>query len=243
MARIRALHEHCQGVGDWTQTDEPPLDAYADEFSRVDQREFVEQSNVIDGRFVAGCDRLKNQTGAHVMVIHHSGKDEAKGARGSYSLLAAVDVEISVTSDKEIKCTKSRDFVTPRDITYELKSVTIGDDQDGDKVTSCVVEATSEPLKKHSKRKALTGQAKIAFEALDAALQQNGKRYPDSKTYPQGVDIVDVMHWRDECYKRGLTDGESESARRNAFHRVKKSLQNKDLIQIFEDRVWRSQNG
>ena len=48
---------------------------------------------------VAAGDHLRKETGAHVMWIHHSGKDEARGARGHSSLRAATDTEIEVISD------------------------------------------------------------------------------------------------------------------------------------------------
>ncbi|MEX0448017.1 AAA family ATPase, partial [Xenorhabdus sp. SGI246] len=35
------------------------------------------------GAFVRGCDELKAKTGASILVVHHSGKDESNGARGS----------------------------------------------------------------------------------------------------------------------------------------------------------------
>lgn len=31
------------------------------------------------GAFIRGCDELKRRTGATVLVVHHSGKDETKG--------------------------------------------------------------------------------------------------------------------------------------------------------------------
>ena len=39
------------------------------------------------------------ETGAHLMVVHHSGKEASKGARGSSSLRGAVDTEISVVKE------------------------------------------------------------------------------------------------------------------------------------------------
>ncbi|MDA8351767.1 MAG: helicase RepA family protein [Firmicutes bacterium] len=51
--------------------------------------------------FVSGCDRVKEETGATVLIVHHSGKDTAKGMRGSSALLGAVDVAISVEKDKD----------------------------------------------------------------------------------------------------------------------------------------------
>jgi hypothetical protein len=40
---------------------------------------------------VRGCDRVRDATGAAVLLVHHSGKDESKGMRGSTALLGAVD--------------------------------------------------------------------------------------------------------------------------------------------------------
>lgn len=42
------------------------------------------------GAFIEGCDVIKQKTGATVLVVHHSGKDEAKGARGSSSFCSDV---------------------------------------------------------------------------------------------------------------------------------------------------------
>ncbi len=48
------------------------------------------------GAFIAGCDRIREVTGAAVLVVHHEGKDAAKGARGSNALRGAVDVGIRI---------------------------------------------------------------------------------------------------------------------------------------------------
>jgi AAA domain/Primase C terminal 2 (PriCT-2) len=60
------------------------------------------------------CKLIHEVTGALVCLIHHSGKDEAKGARGWSGILGAVDAEIEVsrTNDKAIRqarVTKMRD--------------------------------------------------------------------------------------------------------------------------------------
>jgi hypothetical protein len=48
------------------------------------------------GRVVAGMDRVRDATGAHVLAVHHTGKDATRGARGSNALLGAVDTAIEV---------------------------------------------------------------------------------------------------------------------------------------------------
>lgn len=67
------------------------------------------------GAFIAGCDAIKAATGATVLVVHHSGKDETKGARGSSSFRAALDAEFLVKRETVgakalvLTCTKQKD--------------------------------------------------------------------------------------------------------------------------------------
>jgi RecA-family ATPase len=89
-------------------------------------------------------DHIRSITGAHVMVIHHSGKDKAQGLRGHSALRAAVDTEIRLTRDDECgvitaEVTKQRDGPTGYKFSYTLRQVVLGEDQDGDQVTTCVV--------------------------------------------------------------------------------------------------------
>ncbi|MEH8791954.1 AAA family ATPase [Klebsiella quasipneumoniae subsp. similipneumoniae] len=42
----------------------------------------MDENNSQDmGRLIVGCDAIKNETSASVLLVHHSGKDETKGAR------------------------------------------------------------------------------------------------------------------------------------------------------------------
>jgi 5S rRNA maturation endonuclease (ribonuclease M5) len=54
-----------------------------------------ENSSTDMGAFVKACDRLREETGACVLVVHHTGKDVSKGGRGSSALLGAVDCAIA----------------------------------------------------------------------------------------------------------------------------------------------------
>ena len=47
-------------------------------------------------QFIKNCDILRNISNAHLMIVHHTGKDAAKGARGSSALKAALDTEIEL---------------------------------------------------------------------------------------------------------------------------------------------------
>ncbi len=51
------------------------------------------------GLFVAACDRLKREFRCCVVVVHHTGKKESHGARGSTNLPASFDARFKVTAD------------------------------------------------------------------------------------------------------------------------------------------------
>jgi RecA-family ATPase len=96
-------------------------------------------------------DHIRNVTGAHCMLIHHSGKDAAKGARGHSSLRAAVDTEIVLTKDddgtRKARASKQRDYPAGGEVTFDLRTVDLGRDSDGDPVTSCVCDVKQEERK------------------------------------------------------------------------------------------------
>ena len=141
--------------------------------------------------FVRNCDLIREATGAHVMVIHHTGKDEDRGARGSSALRSAVDNEIQVTSEWEIISRKQRDQETPEPLNFKLRSVTLGMDEDGEPVTSAVVDVAERPK---SKRKPLRGKNEVAMQALYDALRQHGIT-KNGDAWPDNRKVVAVDHW------------------------------------------------
>ena len=97
-----------------------------------------ENSSVDMGAMVKHLDRLRAACGGHVMVVHHTGKDKAKGARGHSLLRAATDTEIEVAEGR-ISATKQRDLDKSWSGGFELAVHVLGVDGEGDPVTSCTV--------------------------------------------------------------------------------------------------------
>ena len=58
-----------------------------------------ENSSKEMGVLIAQADRIKEQTGACVLLVHHTGKDAARGTRGSSALTGAIDTGIEVRGD------------------------------------------------------------------------------------------------------------------------------------------------
>jgi hypothetical protein len=90
------------------------------------------------GAFISNADRLRAATSAHLMIIHHTGKDRAKGARGHSSLRAATDTELEI-ADQTITITKQRDMDAGPPIGFRLHPVEIARDLAGKAITSCVL--------------------------------------------------------------------------------------------------------
>jgi len=95
-------------------------------------------------RAVESMDAVRYATGAHVMLVHHCGKDEAKGARGHSSLRAAVDTEIELSRpDGEkittVRVTKQRDLEIGEAMPFSLNVIELGINQRGKPITSCIV--------------------------------------------------------------------------------------------------------
>lgn len=185
--------------------------------------------------FVRNCDLIRQVTGAHVMIIHHSGKEEGRGARGSSALRAAVDTEILVSSDHRISSKKQRDMIAPADLHFTLRSVPLGYDEDGDPVTSAVVEQCDKPI---AVRKPLNGKDQVAMTALTEALAEHG-RSDMGNDYPSGVTVVSMKAWREKCAEHELTTGSSDSAARTAFKRAKDRLIELNLVRGFNDYFWK----
>lgn len=96
------------------------------------------------GRALAHCKTLSKGTGAMVLLVAHSGKDSTRGLRGWSGIKGALDVEILVErSDKyrSATITKMKDGEGEgEEFAFSLTSVTVGQDEDGDDVTSCVIQ-------------------------------------------------------------------------------------------------------
>ena len=89
------------------------------------------------GAFIANVDVIRARTGAAVMIVHHSGKDASKGARGSSALRAAVDTELEIAGGA-IHVRKQRSYPSGYKIGFSLPVIVLGQDEDGDDITSCV---------------------------------------------------------------------------------------------------------
>lgn len=105
-----------------------------------------ENSGLDMGDAIKTIDAVRMSTGAHVCIIHHCGKDAARGARGHSSLRAAIDTEIEVTHPEGDKyrtasVVKQRDLATIPPLCFSLETVEVGINRRRKPITSCIVKA------------------------------------------------------------------------------------------------------
>jgi hypothetical protein len=94
------------------------------------------------GDFNSAVAALIESTGACVLIIHHSGKNKAAGARGSSALNGALDTSLEIDA-KQIISEKQREGEARPVIGFTLTKLDVGKDEDGDVETSCVVEPST----------------------------------------------------------------------------------------------------
>jgi len=98
-------------------------------------------------RPLATANQLIEHYGCSVLIVHHSGKNKAAGARGWSGLKGAVDAEIEITREEskgqrawQAHVTKAKDGEDGQRLGFELISQTVGLDADNEPVTSLCVE-------------------------------------------------------------------------------------------------------
>jgi KaiC/GvpD/RAD55 family RecA-like ATPase len=191
-------------------------------------------------RIVQAADRIRDELSAATGMVHHTGKDSAKGARGHSSLVSAADVVIAVT-EKVALVEKVRDGVAGERFPFSLDVVELGRDEDGDPITTCAVKHLEESEAARPRRSdKLPGVARIALQALEEAIAEHGSRLPETSSIPPGMIGVRIDEWRERFALRYGSDGKrDEEAVRKAFRRGKERLQgDPQRVGISEPYCW-----
>jgi len=138
------------------------------------------------GAFVTNVDALRTQLTSAVMIVHHSGKNAAMGARGHSLLRAATDTELEVvaeglelTAKRTVTATKQRDAAGGgAPIEFMLNEVLLGVDKKGRELKTCTIVLRGDPEwefaqseKKAERTADLTPEESRALSALEMAVE------------------------------------------------------------------------
>jgi hypothetical protein len=151
------------------------------------------------GEAIAAAKAIHAAVGGVVLVVHHTGKDAARGMRGHSSLIAALDAAIEVSRDvdrREWKIAKSKDGSDGEAHQFRLEVVTIGkDEDDGEPVTSCVVVPENDAGEDVRRVKLPSGgNQRIIWDGLQELLKAAGDRRPAGvpEELPMGRPVLQV---------------------------------------------------
>ena len=209
------------------------------------------------GKVVIAAGILIEETGAQVIIIHHTGKDEARGPRGAIALTGATDSMFKVVRLKEDKkfvliCERQKDDEPFAPMVFRFDVVDTGFlTVDGSPVTSLVPEfdpegtadfgekaETGKPVK-HSKTQ------EKAILALDLTIRERGIYPPEEVlTFMRGAilpntKIARLDDWKNECLRLGISAGESR-AQNKTFQKAQEQLESKKIISILSGYVWKN---
>jgi hypothetical protein len=163
-----------------------------------------ENSSVDMGRILEALKRIRDECEGLVILVHHSGKDSTKGLRGHSSLLAALDAVIEVRREddrRSWRLIKSKDGIDGEEYPFRLSVMELGTDEDGDAITSCVIEPQEHSSNPVRRLKAPKGNnQKVVYEVLGELLRRSsdyGKGgAPAGRPCVRLEDLIKVCHGR-----------------------------------------------
>ena len=191
------------------------------------------------GQYVRAADRIREAFDCVVIIIHHCGVDGAR-PRGHTSLTGAADAQIAVRRDAADNIIALVEFMKdgPQgdEIVSRLEQVAVGTDDDGDAITSCVIQPAERAAGNAKKR--VTGPAAIALRILQDTIADIGEVPPANSQIPPNTRTVPEKYWRANCYAGMSTDDSTQTARQKAFVRASNRLQEGNLIGKYGELIW-----
>lgn len=182
--------------------------------------------------FVAACDRIRESTGACVLLVHHSGHGDKSRARGSTALKGALDWEYSLSKDAgtlQLECTKAKDAEPPPPMSFRLTPVDLGiADEDGEPITSAALSPALY-MRPSSTGKAGRGKNQTAALRVLRELLQVERARLDQIGGDTDNATVPLASWREGCAAEGI--------KANRFAELAKTLQAAGLATVQHDRV------
>lgn len=142
-----------------------------------------ENSSKDMGAILEGAKRLQAVNDGLVVVVHHTGKDATKGLRGHSSLFAALDAAIEVSRDEEYRewrVAKSKDGADGATHPFRLELKSLGQDEYGDGITSCVVVPDTTGGEIRRAKVPRGGNQRVVYDALREVLKATIPNDPDA---------------------------------------------------------------
>lgn len=191
-----------------------------------------ENSSTDMGAIIQRLDSIRSATGSHVMLVHHTGKDSSRGARGWSGLRAAVDTELEV-KDQSIYVTKQRDLEFARAIPFSLEGVVIGSDDRGRDITSAVARVGASSVDEFG-AELVDGEAEAmaAFKAAAAEKFGEGYRVADDRYF------LRTKEWQAQIDGNRSVKGQGLTVARTTWNDRRRILTEKGAVKNIKQGQW-----
>jgi KaiC/GvpD/RAD55 family RecA-like ATPase len=204
--------------------------------------------------YVNNCQMVATRFECLTIPVHHRPKDaESEDPRGHSSLRGNIDtlIIVDIVGDtKRMRVKKQKDGEDGLTETFKLKVVELGEDEDGEAVTSCIlvpadVDANDLPLDAQPRRR-IPESAKAALRTLDETCEAFGFAPPTDipATEINLLKVGKVVRfetWRDKCISAAGTSRDNKrDTEKRAFNRAKEKLQDLGIVRVWNDYAWRT---
>ena len=165
---------------------------------------------------------LREVSGAPVLLVHHAGKDASRGARGWSGIKAAADAEIEITRNddgtREIHLSKMKDGDDGLRFGFKLHKLVLGQDSDGDEVSSCVVLEADVPTPATGGGDRVKRLGKVESHVSEMV-----------ETIDPSVEIMDLIDFVDLCAAAlTLEEGKRDTRKQNVTRAIENLAKLKD---------------
>lgn len=180
------------------------------------------------GQFVRHVDsHLRHKWKATTLIVHHSGKDGERGARGSSALKGAADAEYEVSrndEDKIIRLTprKMKDAEEPPPLAFELVGVSVQDNE-GNLLGGAALKVTEYIVPLAPAKSGMGKNQQMALAILEQMHKEIADRLASQGREDQPVNIL-IEDWRKKC--------EANDIPRNRYKEVSDALAKRKAIRL-----------
>lgn len=237
---VAAIEHHSAGI--------LAIDTLADLMAGADENSVADVSSVFEI-----LRKIIARTGVTIVFVHHPGKDENRGMRGSSFIFGKCDTVACVkeleSGTRMVNVEKVRDGMK-FEFTFRLKPYFLGEDQDGDRCETFIVEpdGTSDSASNRAPKKPLTANQQAVFnEVRNILINDHHTRYHTEHRVGSHANSPRVIAVRREDLRKhlqqcGLLDGDPAEPTtpkiRGKLRDFLTPLQGKGYIHSTKDLVW-----